>query len=121
MPEFLRLLPPDEARTLLLSYLSGPITDSESISTASSLGRVIAEDIIAPHSLPEFLRSTMDGYAVRARDTFGATDSLPAYSNLVGEVPMGDVPLFDLQSGQCALIHTGGMLPNGADAVVMLE
>ena len=121
MPEFLRLLPPDEARALLLSHLPGPITDSESISTVSSLGRVTAEDIIAPHALPEFPRSTMDGYAVRARDTFGATNSLPAYLNLVGEVPMGDVPSFDLQSGQCALIHTGGMLPDGADAVVMLE
>ncbi len=121
MPEFLRLLPPDEARALLLSHLSGPITDSESISTVSSLGRVTAEDIIAPHPLPEFPRSTMDGYAILAHDTFGATDSLPTYLNLIGEVPMGDVPLFDLQSGQCALIHTGGMLPDGADAVVMLE
>jgi molybdopterin molybdotransferase len=121
MPEFLRLLPPDEARALLLSNLPGPITDSESISTVSSLGRVTAEDIIAPHPLPEFPRSTMDGYAVRAHDTFGATDSLPAYLNLVGEIPMGDAPSFDLQSGQCALIHTGGMLPDGADAVVMLE
>ena len=121
MPEFLRLLPPDEARALLLSHLSAPITDSESISSASSLGRAAAEDIIAPHPLPEFPRSTMDGYAVRARDTFGATNSLPAYLNLIGEVPMGDAPTFDLQSGQCALIHTGGMLPNGADAIVMLE
>ena len=48
-------------------------------------------------------------------------DSLPTYLNLIGEVPMGDAPSFDLQSGQCALIYTGGMLPNGADAVVMLE
>ncbi len=121
MPEFLRLLPPDEARALLLSHLSGPITDSESISTVSSLGRVTAEVIIAPHPLPEFPRSTMDGYAILARDTFGATKSLPAYLNLIDEVPMGDVPSFELQSGQCALIHTGGMLPDGADAVVMLE
>jgi molybdopterin molybdotransferase len=121
MPEFLRLLPPDEARTLLLSHLPGPITDSESISTVSSFGRVIADDIIAPHPLPEFPCSTMEGYAVRARDTFGATDSLPAYLNLVGEVPVDDAPSFDLQSGQCALIHIGGMLPNGADAVVMTE
>src|SRR5271157_168801 len=121
MPEFLRLLPPDEARALLLLHLPGPITDSESISTASSLGRVTAEDIISPHPLPEFPRSTMDGYAVIAHDTFGATDSLPTYLNLLGEVPMGDAPHFDLQPGQCALIHTGGMLPNGADAVVMLE
>src|SRR5574341_1005393 len=121
MPEFLRLLPPDEARALLLSHLPGPKADSELVDTASSLGRVTAEDILAPHPLPEFPRSTVDGYAVRARDTFGATDSLPAYLNLIGEVPMGDAPAFALSAGQCALIHTGGMLPDGADAVVMLE
>ena len=121
MPEFLRLLPPDEARALLLSHLSAPVTDSELVDSASSLGRVTAEDMVAPHPLPEFPRSTMDGYAVRARDTFGATDSLPAYLNLVGEVLMGDVPAFELQTGECALIHTGGMLPDGSDAVVMLE
>jgi molybdopterin molybdotransferase len=123
MPEFLTLLPPDEARALLLSHLlrDQPVTDSESIDVMSSLGRVLAEDIMAPHPLPEFQRTTVDGYAVRARDTFGASDSLPAYLTLVGEVPMGDAPIFDIGAGQCALIHTGGMLPNGADAVVMLE
>ena len=121
MPEFLTLLPPDEARALLLSHLSQPITDSESIDVPASLGRVLAEDIIAPQPLPDFQRSTVDGYAVRARDTHGASDSLPAYLNLIGEVPMGDAPAFEIGAGQCALIHTGGMLPDGADAVVMLE
>lgn len=121
MPEFLTLLPPDEARNLLLSHLPKAEPDSESITVASSLNRILAQDIHAPHPLPEFPRSTVDGYAVRARDTFGATDSLPAYLTLVGEIPMGDAPAFGLDSGQCALIHTGGMLPNGADAVVMLE
>jgi molybdopterin molybdotransferase len=121
MPEFLTLLPPDEARSLLLSNISGAISDSESIDAASSLGRVLAENIIAPQPLPDFQRSTVDGYAVRAMDTHGASDSLPAYLNLMGEVPMGDAPAFGVGAGQCALIHTGGMLPNGADAVVMLE
>ncbi|HET9588852.1 MAG TPA: molybdopterin-binding protein, partial [Anaerolineales bacterium] len=121
MPEFLTLLPPDEARALLFSQLPGPILDSESIDVSSSLGRVLAEDVIAPHPLPDFRRTTVDGYVVRARDTFGASDSLPAYLELIGEVPMGDAPAFELGTGQCALIHTGGMLPAGADAVVMLE
>jgi len=121
MPEFLTLLPPDEARTLLLSHLSKPIPDSEFIDVPSSLGRILAEDIIAPHPLPDFQRSTVDGYAVHAGDTHGASDSLPAYLNLIGEVPMGNAPAFEISSGQCALIHTGGMLPDGADAVVMLE
>src|SRR5688572_25785576 len=121
MPEFLTLLPPDEAREKLLSHLSSGIVDIESIAVDLSLGRVIAEDIFAPHPLPEFSRSTVDGYAVKSKDTFGATDSLPSYLNLIGEVPMGDSPSFEIESGQCALIHTGGMLPKGTDAVVMLE
>jgi len=121
MTEFLTLLPPDEARALLLSHLSQPIPDSELIEVPSSLGRILAEDVVAPHPLPDFQRSTVDGYAVRARDTHGASDSLPTYLNLVGEVPMGDAPAFEILTGQCALIHTGGMLPDGTDAVVMLE
>src|SRR5215212_2343857 len=116
MPEFLTLLPPDEARERLFSYLSQPVLDSELIDVPSSLGRVLAEDMIAPHPLPEFQRSTVDGYAVRARDTHGASDSLPAYLDLIREIPMGAAPAFQLEAGQCALIHTGGMLPEGADA-----
>ncbi len=129
MPEFLTLLPPDEARALLLSHLPDPTPldqtqgkpDSESIDVISSLSRVLAEDVLAPHPLPDFQRTTVDGYAARARDTFGASDSLPAYLTLVGEVPMGDAPAFGIGAGQCASVHTGGMLPEGADAVVMLE
>ena len=121
MPEFLTLLPPDDARALLFSRLPPPKIDSELIEASSSLDRILAEDIIAPHPLPEFQRTTVDGYAVRARDTYGVSDSLPAYLTLIGEVPMGDAPAFELEAGQCALIHTGGMLPDGADSVVMLE
>ncbi len=123
MPEFLTLLPPDSARDLLLSRLASrkPEPDSESIDVVSSLNRTLAQDILAPHPLPDFQRTTVDGFAVRAGDTHGASDSLPAYLTLIGEVPMGDAPSFEIGHGQCALIHTGGMLPNGADAVVMLE
>src|SRR5512133_3177067 len=105
MPEFLTLLPPDDARNLLLSYLSQPKVESETIDVPSALGRILAHDIIAPHPLPEFQRSTVDGYAVRASDTHGASDSLPAYLNLVGEVPMGSAPALEIKPGQCALIH----------------
>nr|MBP6180057.1 molybdopterin molybdenumtransferase MoeA [Anaerolineales bacterium] len=121
MPEFLTLLPPDQARDELLSHLSAPTIDSVSVDVAQALSRFTAADVFAPHPLPDFRRTTVDGFAVRARDTFGASDSLPAYLNLVGEVPMGGTPAFELGAGQCALIHTGGMLPNGADAVVMIE
>lgn len=121
MPEFLTLLPPDESRALLLSHLSQPLPASESIDAISSLNRTLSEDILAPHPLPDFQRTTVDGYAVRASDTHGASDSLPAYLTLIGEVPMGNAPSFEITQGQCALIHTGGMLPKGADAVVMSE
>ena len=121
MPEFLTLLPPDEARALLLSHLAGPLPDSVSMDSLLALGRVLASDVSAPHPLPEFPRSTVDGYAVRAADTFGAGESLPAYLTLVGEIPMGAPANLTLESAQCALIHTGGMLPDGTDAVVMLE
>jgi molybdopterin molybdotransferase len=121
MPEFLTLLPPDQAREELFSSLPAPVIDSESLDVVRALGRITATDVIAPQPLPDFPRTTVDGYAVRARDTFGASDTLPAYLTLVGEVPMGDTPSFELGTGQCALIHTGGMLPNGADAVVMIE
>lgn len=121
MPEFLTLLPPDQAREKLLSHLTQGELDSEPLASDSALGRIAAEDIVAPHPLPEFPRTAVDGYAVRARDTYGASDALPAYLHLVGEVPMGGAPSFEIGAGQCALIHTGGMLPRGADAVVMLE
>jgi molybdopterin molybdotransferase len=123
MPEFLILLPPDQAREELLSHLASrlPKVDSESVDIIHALSRFTAADIFAPHPLPDFPRTTVDGYAVRAKDTFGASDSLPAYLTLIGEVPMGDTPSFEIGAGQCALIHTGGMLPNGADATVMVE
>lgn len=121
MPEFLTLLPPDDAREKLFSQLPAPEPTSEEIDAPSSFGRVTAEDVTAPHPLPDFRRSTVDGFAVRARDTYGASDSLPAYLALAGEVPMGAAPESALEPGQCMTIHTGGMLPEGSDAVVMLE
>ena len=121
MPEFLTLLPPDAARQKLFDHLPPADVKPETLPVADALGRVTAAAVRAPHPLPDFRRSAVDGYAVRAMDTYGASESLPAYLPLVGEVPMGQRPAFTLASGQAALIHTGGMLPPGADAVVMLE
>lgn len=120
MPEFLDLLPPADALRVLLSHISPPL-QVEEIDTTDALGRITADPIIAPSPLPPFTRSTVDGYAVRAADTFGANDSLPAYLTLAGEVPMGAAAEVTLAAGECALIHTGGMLPAEADAVVMVE
>ena len=121
MPEFLTLLPPKESLDKLLRDLPDPKLGTESINTASALGRITATDLRAPHALPEFPRSTVDGFAVKARDTYGASDSLPAYLNLIGECPMGAAPELEIAPTTTAIIHTGGMLPKGADAVVMME
>lgn len=121
MPEFLQLLPPAQALHRLLDNLPDYQPQIEEIDTQHALGRVIARAVEAPEPLPAFSRSTVDGYAVKARDTFGASDGLPAFLSLVGEVPMGAAPSFRLGPGHAALIHTGGMLPAGADAAVMLE
>ena len=120
MPEFLTLLPPAEALQKMLAHIFVTL-DAEPVETTKALGRVTAKAILAPHALPEFRRTTVDGYAVRAADTHGASESLPVYLEMVGELPMGASPETSLAPGQCALIHTGGMLPEGADAAVMLE
>ncbi len=91
------------------------------VRTVDALGRVVATDIPATESLPAFPRSTMDGYSVRASDTFGASDGLPAWFTLVGEVPMGRGPEVSLGVGEAAAAYTGGMLAGNADAVVMVE
>jgi molybdopterin molybdotransferase len=120
MPEFLQLLPPQEALERLLANLPAQVIP-ESVESISAVGRVTAEAVLAPYPLPSFPRSTVDGYALRAQDTYGASEGLPAYFKVAGEVPMGDSPPFKLGRGECALIHTGGMLPENADAVVMVE
>jgi molybdopterin molybdotransferase len=119
MPEFFTVLPPDQALERLRAHLS-PLP-AEILPLSEALGRALGQPIIAPEPLPAFPRSTVDGYAVRAADTFGATEGLPAYLRVIGEVPMGQAAGFTVGAGQAALIHTGGALPEGADAVVMLE
>ncbi|MDX1662468.1 MAG: molybdopterin molybdotransferase MoeA [Candidatus Promineifilaceae bacterium] len=120
MPEFFNVLPPDEARALLWQHLTHRM-EAERVPTAHALNRVTAKAIFAPHPLPSFHRSTMDGYAVRAADTFGASQSLPAFLQVTGEVAMGVRPTLTITTGEAAIVHTGGMLPMGADAVVQVE
>lgn len=86
-----------------------------------ALGCRVYRDIFAADSVPGFIRSSMDGYAVRARDTFGASESLPAYLDIVGEVLMGRNSPGQAGPGKAWRISTGGMLPEGCDAVVMVE
>jgi molybdopterin molybdotransferase len=120
MPELFTVLPPHEALQKLFTQLT-PRVPTETIDTARALNRVLAEVPIAHSPLPAFPRSTMDGYAVRASDTFGASEAIPAYLTVIGESPMGSAPTRSAARGTAMIIHTGGMLPAGADAVVMIE
>lgn len=95
--------------------------DEEWVPLARGLGRILSRDVVSPEDLPGFPRSSMDGYAVKAKDTFGATESLPALLDVDGEVLMGRTPDVTVQPGRAVKISTGGMLPEGADSVVMIE
>lgn len=116
---FLDLIPLKEAFRRIDS-IATPL-EAERVGLLEAVGRVAAEEVRSPVDLPPFDRSTMDGYAVIARDTFGASPGLPAYLRVVGEVRMGERPSMRLSRGEAVKIATGGMLPEGADAVVMLE
>ncbi len=110
-----------DALELLLKNLPGKPPHVERINIENSLSRILAEDIYSPEDMPGFDRSSVDGYAVISSDTFGASETMPLYLEVVGEVKMGEESLNRLTSGKAVKIPTGGMLPPGSDAVIMLE
>ena len=111
----------EEALTILNERLSIFNLSSQEIPISAALGRVLALDVTSTVELPEFNRSTMDGYAVRSADTFGAAESRPALLRVVGDIPMGTMPDRRIVKGEAMKIATGGALPKDADAVVMFE
>jgi molybdopterin molybdotransferase len=111
----------EDARQLLGTHLPAKELISLRIPIEQSFGRVLSEQISSPEDLPAFSRSTVDGFAVNSSDTFGATEGMPGYLTVSQEILMGERPDFTLTRGRAAKIATGGMLPGGADAVVMLE
>jgi len=121
MAELFKLMSVEQAWEVLQSNLSLPELRQEKIPLHDGLGRILAEDIVSDINVPDFDRSTMDGYAVRARDTFGASEAMPAMMEIAGEVLMGQGAAVSVKPGQAVRISTGGMLPDGADAVVMVE
>jgi molybdopterin molybdotransferase len=110
----------DLENVLPLSERFTPVS-VETVPLCQATGRILAFDVIPDSDLPDFYRATMDGYAVRASGTFGASEANPAQLTVVGTVAMGDKPAFPVGRGEAARISTGGMLPPGADAVVMVE
>lgn len=105
----------------LAGFRPGHRTPAETVPLAGALRRIPAEPVTAPHPLPGFARSTVDGYAVRAADTYGASEGLPGYLSVTGAVRMGSEPGVTVGPGTAVVMPTGGVLPPGADAVVMIE
>ncbi len=96
-------------------------TGAETVALDDARGRVPSQDVVSPGDLPGFARSTVDGYAVRAADTYGASEGIPSYLDLAGAVAMGAPADVAVTPGTAVAVPTGGVLPDGADAVVMVE
>ena len=106
----------------VLNYRSSfPRVELEQLPLPESVTRILAEDIVADEDLPDFPRTIVDGYAVQGASTFGASEGNPAYLTVTGNIAMGQSPDFTIAPGQAARIATGGMVPPGADSVVMIE
>lgn len=118
MKEFFKV---KDLRTVLNCRTKFPRVGIESVPLAQTVGRVLAEDIIADDDLPDFPRAIVDGYAVQGASTFGSSEANPAYLTVTGSIAMGESPELTVGPGQAAQIATGGMLPRGADCVVMKE
>ncbi len=116
---FFRVVTSAEARDQLAAF--APTTESETVPVLTADGRVLSKALSAPVNLPHFNRTNMDGYALRAQDTFGASASLPTYLTLAGVIEMGQEAKKKLKKGETMRISTGGMLPPGADSMIMVE
>ena len=117
---FKRLVKVSDALNMLLSKVSRKDA-IERVSLLDAIGRVLAEDIVAEEDIPCFNRSAVDGYAVRSRDTFGASHVNPVKLKVVGRVDVGETPSISVSEGEAVEIATGAVIPDGADAVVMYE
>jgi molybdopterin molybdotransferase len=111
----------EEARRIFYEALPAASVPSESIPVHRSLNRILAEDVRAETSVPSFAKSAMDGYAVVAEDTFGASPTNPSLLKLIGESRIGESPRILLQRGEAVAIATGAPVPQGATGVVMVE
>jgi len=119
MSRFLSVVPVSEAIAAIKSLAT--TSGEESAPLAESSGRILAHDVSSDVDIPGFTRSVVDGYAVRAADTTGSSDAIPAILSFRGRVAMGAVAENPVRTGECSYVPTGGILPTGADAVVMVE
>jgi molybdopterin molybdotransferase len=120
MKPFGALIPYQKAKEIIDQHIQ-PITRTESVPIDDATNRVLAEDLVAIMTVPPFNRAAMDGYAVKAKDTFGAGQFKPKVFKIVGEVHAGEKPDKKIKLGECLQISTGAVMPDGADSVMMVE
>ncbi|MDX9916997.1 MAG: molybdopterin molybdotransferase MoeA [Gudongella sp.] len=119
--DFFKVESVDRAREIILNEFSALELSIEEVCIDESLGRTLGEDLISLENVPDFNRSTVDGYAIVAEDSYGATDSVPSLLTIKGEVRMGEEAAIEINSGDTVYVPTGAMVPKGATAVVMIE
>ena len=119
--DFFQVISLDEAIARLQKQFADNPLEIETVCLLEAQNRFLAEDLYAAENVPDFNRSTVDGYAVKAADTFGAGEALPSLLTAAGAVRMGQKAEMTLKKGQAVAVPTGGMLPEGADSVVMVE
>ena len=117
----LKVVSSEDALNMVKTQFDFLKAQKENVSISDCLGRILSEDIFSMENIPAFNRSTVDGYAVKASNTFGSSESSPAQLRVIGEVLMGEKTEIELYEDECVKISTGGMLPSGADSVVMVE
>ena len=119
--ELLKVDTLEVAREKLLAAVGETWITSKKVLLNEALNCVLAEDIYGKVNIPDFRRSMVDGYAVIAKDTMGAGESLPVFLKVIGDVGMGEAADCVITPGTCAYVPTGGMIPDGADSCVMVE
>jgi molybdenum cofactor synthesis domain-containing protein len=120
MRPFGALISYQEAKDVIDRHTSA-ITRTEGVAIDDAVNRVLAEDVVAKMNVPPFTRSAMDGYAVKAKDTFDAGQFKPQVFKVIGELHAGENPSKKIKSGECIQISTGAVMPEGADSVIMVE
>lgn len=111
----------EQAQNKIYTCMAKNPLKTEKIALTSAFQYILAEDVYAPFAVPHFRRSIVDGYAINSLDTVGIGESIPCFLKVLGKVEMGEENTFSIKRGECVYVPTGGMLPSGADAMVMLE
>lgn len=119
--DFFKVVSVEEALYMMHERFSDMRVESETCHIGEALGRILSQDIVSAEDVPGFDRSTVDGYAIRSEDSHGASESIPSFLDVKGSVNMGEAADMEVKSGDAAYVPTGGMLPQGADCVIMIE